>query len=112
MRKRKIYGRMKKGKSRVVKPSKRQTGKSNLKKDRQRHALAPGKRISRSGRIYYEYRKNRSDLRKREVPQKKRSRRKIQVPKKKRSRRKRTRKRRKRVIWFKLLQGLPKLSFS
>lgn len=31
-------------------------------RDKKRRALPPGKRISRSGRVYYEYRKNRSDL--------------------------------------------------
>ena len=40
----------------------RQTGKRlSLKRDRSRKALPPGKRISKSGRIYYEYKRNRSD---------------------------------------------------
>jgi len=36
-------------------------GKSNTKRDRQRQALPPGKRISSSGRRYTETRKNRAD---------------------------------------------------
>lgn len=39
-----------------------QTGKSNIKKDKQRKALPPGKRKSSSGATYYERRKNRSDV--------------------------------------------------
>ena len=39
----------------------RQTGKSNIRTDRKIRALHPGKRISASGNVYYEYRKNRSD---------------------------------------------------
>lgn len=39
-----------------------QTGKSNLKNDSRRIALPPGKRISKTGKTYYEYRKSRSDL--------------------------------------------------
>jgi len=61
----------KKGAGRVVKVKRRQTGKSNLKHDKRHHALAPGKRVSRSGKVYYEYRANRSDLRKSEVGKKK-----------------------------------------
>lgn len=38
-----------------------QRGKSNLKRDRVRVALPPGKRVSASGNIYWETRKNRSD---------------------------------------------------
>lgn len=38
-----------------------QTGSSNTKKDSARKALAPGKRISKSGNIYWENRTNRSD---------------------------------------------------
>ena len=38
-----------------------QTGKTIVKIDAKRKALAPGKRISSSGNIYYENRKNRSD---------------------------------------------------
>lgn len=41
--------------------STRQTGSSNIKRDKQRKAKPPGKRKSASGRVYYERRKNRSD---------------------------------------------------
>ncbi len=41
---------------------KTQTGTSNLKRDRARKAMPSGKRISKTGKIYYEGRKNRSDL--------------------------------------------------
>ncbi|MHA1865893.1 MAG: hypothetical protein ACTSWZ_05230 [Candidatus Heimdallarchaeaceae archaeon] len=50
-------------KPRVVKASKHQTGKrKSIKLDRKRKAMKPGKRISKSGKVYYEYRRNRSDL--------------------------------------------------
>jgi hypothetical protein len=39
----------------------RQTGTSSAAKDRARKALAPGRRISKTGSVYYERRKNRSD---------------------------------------------------
>jgi hypothetical protein len=39
----------------------RQTGTSSTAKDRARKALAPGRRVSATGRVYYERRKNRSD---------------------------------------------------
>ena len=45
-----------------LKVSKHQIGKSIKNIDKMRKALAPGKRISKSGKIYYENRKNRSDL--------------------------------------------------
>ena len=57
MRKRKAKPRPK-----VLKPSNRQTGKSSVRRDAKRKALRPGKRRSKSGKIYYEYRKNRSDV--------------------------------------------------
>lgn len=41
--------------------STRQTGSSSAAKDRARKALAPGRRVSKSGSVYYERRKNRSD---------------------------------------------------
>jgi hypothetical protein len=41
--------------------STRQTGSSSTARDRARKALAPGRRVSRTGRVYYERRKNRSD---------------------------------------------------
>jgi hypothetical protein len=40
-----------------------QTGTSNLHKDRQVKALPSGKRISRTGKTYWETRRNRSDKR-------------------------------------------------
>ena len=48
-------------KRRMLKVSKRQTGKSITKIDKKRNALAPGKRVSSSGKVYYESRRNRSD---------------------------------------------------
>ena len=39
-----------------------QTGTSVLSRDKKRKAMPSGKRISKSGRSYYEYRKNRTDL--------------------------------------------------
>ena len=47
----------------TLKYRKHQIGKSNKVKDVSRDALTSGKRLSKTGRIYYEYRKNRSDLR-------------------------------------------------
>jgi len=48
---------------RVIKAVKFQTGvDKNLKRDLRVVALAPGKRISKNGKVYYEYRTNRSDL--------------------------------------------------
>jgi hypothetical protein len=38
-----------------------QVGRSNRKRDSKRLALPPGKRISKTGKIYFETRKNRSD---------------------------------------------------
>jgi hypothetical protein len=50
-------------KPRVLKVVKYQTGgRASLKADRVRKALPPGKRISKSGRVYWETRRNRSDL--------------------------------------------------
>ena len=48
-------------KPKIVYIKNRQIGSSDLKKDRKRKALPPGKRISKYGKVYYEYRKNRSD---------------------------------------------------
>jgi len=39
-----------------------QVGVTSKSEDRKRKALAPGKRISKNGKRYYETRKNRSDL--------------------------------------------------
>jgi len=49
-------------KTKVVYTKKRQTGSTKIKKDKKRQALAPGKRISKNGKVYYEYRKNRTDI--------------------------------------------------
>lgn len=48
----------------VIKSKRRYTkgSKSNTAADRKRTALQPGKRRSKSGRVYFEYRKNRSDV--------------------------------------------------
>lgn len=54
---------VKTGKPKVLYKAKHQTGKSVKEIDEKRDALPPGKRISKTGKIYYEYRKNRSDLR-------------------------------------------------
>lgn len=43
-----------------------QTGKNkviSIERDRERKSLMPGKRVSKSGKIYWESRKNRSDAR-------------------------------------------------
>ena len=47
---------------RVLKVSKHRNGKSDTKRDQVYLALPPGKRESKDGNIYYEYRKNRSDV--------------------------------------------------
>jgi hypothetical protein len=44
-----------------VRQSTRQTGTSKLTRDLKKQALPPGRRVSRTGRVYYERRKNRSD---------------------------------------------------
>ena len=46
----------------IVNKVEHQNGKSNIKRDRVRKAMPSGKRMSKTGKIYYEYRKNRSDL--------------------------------------------------
>ena len=47
----------------VIKAVNFQTGnEKNVLKDLRKKALAPGKRISKNGKIYYEYRANRSDI--------------------------------------------------
>lgn len=35
---------------------------SSVKADNRKKALKPGKRISKKGKVYYEYRRNRADL--------------------------------------------------
>jgi len=49
-------------KPKVVYKTEHQTGTSNKKRDKARKSLPPGKRISKSGKIYWESRVNRSDL--------------------------------------------------
>lgn len=50
-------------KPKVVYATKKQTGKRvDLTADKKRTALPPGKRISKSGKIYYEGRANRTDI--------------------------------------------------
>jgi len=44
-----------------VRQSTRQTGTSKLTRDLNKRALAPGRRVSATGNVYYERRKNRSD---------------------------------------------------
>lgn len=52
---------MKKKKPQVVYKRDKQVGTSNVFRDKRRTAMPSGKRISKSGKIYYEYRKNRTD---------------------------------------------------
>lgn len=47
---------------RVLSTSHHLNGKSNLVRDNLWKAEPPGKRRSVSGKVYYEYRKNRADL--------------------------------------------------
>jgi hypothetical protein len=54
--------------SRILKIVPRQTGSSDPARDALYDALPPGKRVSRTGRVYYEYRRNRSDLHQSERP--------------------------------------------
>ena len=50
-------------KPRVVYARQRQTGtRISLDADKKRNAMPSGKRISKEGKPYYEYRKNRADL--------------------------------------------------
>lgn len=39
-----------------------QVGRTTKSRDKARKALPPGKRISKTGNVYYETRKNRSDM--------------------------------------------------
>ena len=39
----------------------KQRGTTNISRDKKRNALRPGKRVSKTGKIYWETRKNRSD---------------------------------------------------
>lgn len=61
-RKLKTYHRKKIMNHLVLKAGDHQYGKSNKKIDKRFRAMKPGKRISASGEVYYEYRRNRSDL--------------------------------------------------
>lgn len=55
-------------KPKVLKIVNYQTGKrKSLRIDRKRKALPPGKRRSKSGKIYWETRRNRTDLKKRKT---------------------------------------------
>jgi len=47
---------------RIITREEPQTGKTMLIIDKQWEAMAPGKRLSKNRNIYYEKRKNRSDL--------------------------------------------------
>lgn len=47
---------------RVTKVSDHQNGKTDIARDLVRKALKSGKRTSASGKVYYEYRKNRTDM--------------------------------------------------
>jgi len=50
---------------RVLIALKKQTGRiKNKAMDRRKHALPPGKRVSRNGKVYWETRANRTDLHK------------------------------------------------
>jgi hypothetical protein len=51
-----------KNQRRNLKYKEHQIGKSNKARDEVRKALLPGKRVSKNGNIYYEYRKGRSDM--------------------------------------------------
>lgn len=51
-----------KNQRRNLKKGTHQTGKTDIARDKVRKALMSGKRRSKTGKIYYEYRKNRSDL--------------------------------------------------
>jgi len=55
------------GLPRTLRAVKYQTGRSSTKADSPRKAMLPGKRISKSGKKYWETRKNRSDKRKKRV---------------------------------------------
>ena len=51
-----------KDKSRVLTKGKYQVGKTHKIADAKRYAMPSGKRRSKAGNIYYEYRKNRTDM--------------------------------------------------
>ena len=64
---------MVKRKARALTRDTRQTGTSDIARDKKLKAIAPGKRRSKKGNIYYERRKNRSDVKGRDTPRTKRS---------------------------------------
>lgn len=47
---------------RIVRVIKHQTGKTNVQVDKYIKAMRPGKRISKTGKIYWETRASRSDI--------------------------------------------------
>ena len=49
-------------KTKVLQIAAHQTGKTNKPVDLTKIAFPPGKRVSKSGKIYYEFRANRSDM--------------------------------------------------
>jgi len=51
----------KNAKPKVLKITQHRRGKTNIKYDEKKKALPPGKRQSKSGKVYYENRRNRSD---------------------------------------------------
>lgn len=61
-KKKKIIRITPKKKGYVLRAGNYQTGSSVTSKDQTKLALKPGFRMSRNGHKYYEYRKNRSDL--------------------------------------------------
>lgn len=52
---------------RVLRVIRHQTGRTNIPVDKQVRALKAGKRLSKTGHVYWETRKNRSDI----IPKKK-----------------------------------------
>ena len=46
----------------TIEPSVHIIGSSRLKYDRMHRALKPGKRVSKTGKVYYEHRRSHSDL--------------------------------------------------
>lgn len=61
-RKKTLKAKKTKGYGKVVYRKKIQHGKTKVKVDKKRTALPPGKRKAKSGKTYYEYRRNRSDI--------------------------------------------------
>lgn len=59
--------RNRKKKTKIIYEYERQRGKSKRSLDAKRKALPPSKRISKNGKVYYERRKNRSDVPKKRI---------------------------------------------